>query len=143
MPSSRPEGLASGPCMAPSPESPPFNTEPREVRISNEQTSFMPNACPFLTFELGPTRIYVAALRAVLLQGECHLPDARESSHHPNSHGNAPSLPFLLTAISREKRIWSKRLDRPKPKATKGEQTDNYKWPVLYADCQSHRTRNP
>jgi hypothetical protein len=106
VPSNRPEGLASGPCMA-----------PREVRISNEQTSFMPNACPFLTFELGPTRIYVAALRAVLLQGECHLPDARESSHHPNSHGNAPSLPFLLTAISQEKRIWSKRLDLPKPKS--------------------------
>jgi hypothetical protein len=93
----------------------------------------MPNACPFLIFGLGPTRIYVATLRATLLQSEHHLPDARESSTIPTLVAMLQVYPFCR--LRSRRKMEAEDLDRPKPKATKGEQTDHYKWLVFCVDC--------
>jgi hypothetical protein len=91
----------------------------------------MPNACPFSTFELISAEVYVAALRTVLLRGECHLPNASEISTIPTLMAMLQVYPsFLWTATSQEKRIRTEDLVA-QAKSYKRWQTDNYKWPAI------------
>ena len=82
----------------------------------------MLNACPFSTSELVSAGVYVAALRNGVTTKRMPPSKCERNKHHPNSHGHAPSLPFLFVdydLAGKEdlgQKIWSL-----KPKATKGD----------------------